>query len=123
MFTKLIETTTIAANKAVAQTIFEVGQLNPNVQKAEVKDITIYLTSTDTTDRKVSLNAIACDGTSVTLATVDNLQIGTAGAFSITPDIMFNTDQHLNSIRKLQLAISDLTADKAYTSKAIVSYE
>lgn len=123
MFTKLTNQTTAAADKTVPQVIFEVGQLNPNVMKAKIKNITVNATSTDTTDRILKLQAVANNGTTINLAQQDNFQIGTAGSFYFDKELWMSQERNNNSIRKLQLAISDLTSAKAYTSTVVVNYE
>lgn len=127
MFTKLTNQTTLAVNKAVPQVIFEVGQLNPNVNKAKIKEIITSTISSgeteETTDRKLYLQAVANDGTTVNIAQQDAFQIGTAGAFLFDSELWLSQNRNTNSIRKLQVLIDNMTADTEYTTTAVVNYE
>jgi hypothetical protein len=130
MFTKLVNQTTAAADKATPQVIFEVGQLNPCVNKAKVKEIIVSAVTPspvsgngESTDRKLYLQAVANDGTITNIAQQDKFQINTAGAFLFDQELWLSQDQRNNSIRKLQIAIENMTDGTSYASTAVVNYE
>lgn len=127
MYTKLTASTTATTGVSTtdAQTIFEVGKFNPGVKSAKIKDVIVSAQASagETTDQVLSLQAVASDGTVITLAKQINFQAGTAGSFSFATDLGMGVDRNINNISKLQIAIGALTADQTYGYKAIVNYE